>query len=190
MTKVCYLSHPIGPDGHVDDLIRRHDNMAIASEWMRYLVRATRWALLSPALTYAHALDGADVHSPRSLTNQVLILERCDLVAQVGGVMSPHMVIERNRALRGGIPVVDLLFLGEYPPSLNDAKARMVIERHAHDAEQARARSVWLPPLEPGDVERLRQAQLVLANDPNSEEAVMLLQRIVHKLMQSAEQED
>jgi len=181
-TQVVYLSHPIGPASHVEDLMRRHDNIAIAGAWMRYLVRRTRWALVSPVLAFCSALDSTDTHSPRALTDQIAILERCDFVVQIGGTLSPHMVIERNHAARRHIPVVDLLFMGTYPPHDDDEGAQGIIERHVLDVALVGKRAPWLPPLAQGDVEKLRQAQLVLAAEPNMDEVVMLLQRIVSAL--------
>jgi len=178
-TQVVYLSHAIGPAKHVEEMIKRSDNMAVAGEWLRYLVKSTRWAIVSPALAYGMMLDAPDSHSPRALTDQVMILERCDLMVQVGGTLSPHMVIERNHAARQSIPVVDLLFFGTYPPRDDDDEARAIIQRHALDVSLAHTRRPWLPPLAPNDAETLRQAQLVLANDPLGEDSVMLLQRII-----------
>jgi len=182
MTQVVYLSHPVGPSQYVDELMKRHDNLAVASSWLRYLVKKTRWAIVSPVIAFSASLDSHDSHSPRALTDQVMILERCDLVVQVGGLMSPHMVIERNHANRHGIPVVDLLIFGTYPPNDDDETAAEILERHVLDVALAKPRVPWLPPLVQEDVEKLRQAQVILANDPLGEDSVLLLQRIIGAL--------
>jgi len=181
--QLVYLSHPIGPAKHIEELVKRHDNIAVASAWLRYLIKKTRWAIVSPVLSFCAALDAHDSHSPRALTDQVHVLERCDLMVQVGGILSPHMVIERNHAARKAIPVVDLLFFGVWPPNEDDETAAGIIERHTLDVSLARPRAIWLPPLGQDDIDKLRRAQLSLANDPFNKDEADVVKRIVESIL-------
>lgn len=117
VSTVAYLTHPLG-ERDAGDGMAWGDNMANAMQWFRFMVQATRWAISCP--WYAYAVAVQDVFfRPRMLVDQVELVGRADLFVMVGGRMSPHMRIEliaAQRARPGGIPVLDLLDLGELAP--------------------------------------------------------------------------
>lgn len=180
MIAVAYLSHPIGPP---DQSIggQQASNVDDASRWLRLLVSATKWAVVCPWLAYTTAVGDA-LYGPKALVDQIAILERCDLLVQIGGWVSPHMEIERNHANRIGIPVASFIDLGPRPPKDDKLIAEQIRVR-ARRFDKARRRRVWLPPLENADVEALRAAQIALRADPFSADAVAIMQRIIQAAM-------
>src|SRR5262245_30980135 len=115
MSFVVYLSHPIG-EGDGADAERRADNIANATEWVKFFIDNTRWIMLCPWFIYTITHGGA-IHAPRRLIDQITALERCDLLVLVGGFISPHMKYEMQAAKRLGIPIVDLTTFGVSPPT-------------------------------------------------------------------------
>ena len=111
MPLVAYLSHPIGPLGPFEALVERGDNLENAGRWLRFLIEHSRWAIMCPWLAYTTAI-GSSLYGPRALMDQLSLLERCDVLVQVGGWESPHMQIEGNQARRLGIPVINLTQFG------------------------------------------------------------------------------
>lgn len=180
MTLLAYLSHPIGPgNGHA--MVQKQDNIANASEWLRFLVETTRWAVVCPWFPYLASL-GTESHRPRGLMDQLFVLERCDLLVLCGGWVSPHMRMEHARALRHGIPIVDLTDFGDRPPRYGSEefdRASPTITVRAVAAIQALPRRVWLPPLTQGDVSALQNARTALLDDPKFKDACELIHRIM-----------
>ena len=182
MSLVGYLSHPIGPADHFEQLTERHDNLDNAGSWLRFLIQRTRWAIMCPWLAYTVA-GGAELYGPRALTDQIMLLERCDMLIQVGGELSPHMTIERNHARRAGLRIIDLTDLGRKPAD-PDRIATIIKTRTRQLELTTRKRRAWLPPLEEADVDALRAAQLKLQDDPNAADARAVIQRIITAAMQ------
>lgn len=176
MTYVAYLSHPIGPSDRMTDLVAHQDNLAYASQWLRVLIAHTPWAIMCPWLAYINAV-GNTLHGPRALTDQVMLLERCDFITQVGGWISPHMEIEANHARRRGMPIINLTDLGTRPIQ-EDHIARQILIR-GKILDKLVKRRVWMPPLDDGDVDALRAAQVALQSDPFSDDAKSVIQRII-----------
>jgi hypothetical protein len=141
---------------------------------------------MCPWLAYTTALRQS-VYGPRALADQITLLERCDMLVQVGGVVSPHMTIERNHAVRNEMPVIDLTRFGRGPSTRETIRVAIASELR-HQLDRARGmmrRRVWLPPLSPEDVTALRSAELALRTDPFSDEARMLIQRIVNSALRT-----
>lgn len=173
------MGHPIGPvDGTINEKIARLDSVARANEWMRFLVTYTKWAIVAPALTYVTALD-IDMHGPRALTMQRLVMERCDFVVHVGGWLSPHMVLERNWAANLNIPIVDLTFMGAHPPWKLDKASDAIVE-HSRFVQSIRPKAPWMIPLATEDVLALRKAEEVLVDDPKRTDALAVIRAIIH----------
>lgn len=170
------MSHPIGPASGHEEIVVQRDNLAIAHDWFKRLVQATRWALIAPWMAYLTALEG-QLYGPRAMIDQRALIERSDILVQVGGWISPHMHFEMNHATRAGLRVVDLTDLGAKPMS-EEFVAREIAKR-SKDVEKLRRRRTWLPPLEDEDVQALQAAQVVLQADPYSEDARNVIQRIV-----------
>jgi hypothetical protein len=180
VTLVAYLSHPIGPQDRYEAMEEHHDNLEHAHSWFKFLVAHTRWAILAPWLAYLAAV-GQDLYGPRALTDQVTLLGRCDLLVQVGGWISPHMTIEQNHAKRMGIRVVNLADLGVTP--IQDVFISSEVRKRTIDLDKNVPRRAWMPPLDEADVDVLRKAQVALHNEPNTEDARALIQRIVTAAM-------
>lgn len=180
MTLIAYLSHPVGP-GNGHGMVQKHDNIAKASEWIGYLVEATHWPIVCPWFAYLAAL-GTELKRPRGLIDQLMILERCDLLVLCGGWISPHMRLEHSRAVKHGIPILDLTDFGEYPPRYGTEsfdKSTTVVASRAAAAINSIPRRVWLPPLSLTEVQTLRLARNALREDPKHDEASELLRRII-----------
>lgn len=180
MALIAYLSHPVGP-GNGHGLVQKQDNIANASEWLRFLVESTRWAIVCPWFSYIAAL-GSELHRPRGLIDQLMILERCDLLVLCGGWLSPHMRLEHSRAIKHGIPILDLTDYGERPPDRGSSeyeRAGYILTSRANTAIASIARRVWLPPLTVLEIQALRLARNVLREDPTYDEASELLRKII-----------
>lgn len=181
MASIVYLSHPLGSSQN-DEVVQHYDNISNAGEWLGFLIEHTRWAVMCPWLAYLRASGFRDLHRPRALVDQIRMLERSDLVIQVGGWKSPHMLIEERHALRNDMPVLDLTSFG-YVPSKNehelDKTIKYLRDQGAAIVKSSKPRRVWLPPLQKEDIDALRAAQLVLRADPFSQEAALAIERIV-----------
>lgn len=180
MALIAYLSHPVGP-GNGHGMVQKHDNIANASEWLRFLVETTRWAIVCPWFSYLAAL-GTELHRPRGLIDQLMILERCDILVLCGGWISPHMRLEHTRAIKHGIPILDLTNYGDRPPragSQEFERAGPVLILRAAESINAIARRVWLPPLTTTEVQLLRTARNTLREKPENDEAAELIRRII-----------
>ncbi len=118
MEVVAYLTHPIG-EADVGYGQQRGDNLANAMEWLRFLVETTQWVICCPWFVYLTAVSEA-FHRSRTLRDQIILMDRCDLIVLTGGILTPHMRIEIDHAEKKisgpTIPVVDLLHLGRKPP--------------------------------------------------------------------------
>lgn len=177
MTYVAYLSHPIGPSWGADEMAVHRDNLEHANQWLRFLIAHTPWAIICPWLAYLNAIGSAALYGPRALTDQIMILERADLIVQVGGWQSPHMQIEANHGRRRGMPLVDLTDLG-LRPIQEEHIARQLNLRIAV-LEKVERRRVWLPPFDELDIAALRAAQIALQTDPFSDDAKAVIARII-----------
>lgn len=177
MTYVAYLSHPIGPPNADDKPLARHDNLNHAALWLRLLIKHTTWAIMCPWIAYLNAMEGTDLYGPRALTDQITLLERCDIIVQVGGWVSPHMQIEANHARRRDMPILDLTDLGTRPVQVDRIARQLRLRSSA--LEKTKRRRVWMPPLDALDIEALRAAQIALQADPFSADAKAIIQRIV-----------
>lgn len=179
-TYVAYLSHPIGPTGTFFETVTHRDNITHAHAWIKRLVDHTRWAVVAPWLAYLPAV-GNNLYGHRMLHDQTLLLERCDVLVQVGDWISPHMEIEMNHALRRNMPIIDLTDFGDRPKS--EAAVAQAIK--ARDAELARLpfQGAWMTMLDATDIATLKAAQTALSSDPFSDAAIGLLQRIIDVAM-------
>lgn len=178
MTYVAYLSHPIGDS---DTPEQRGDNIENAGRWLAFIIDNTKWAVMCPWLAYTVSMNSA-LYGPRALTDQIALLERCDLLVQVGGWLSPHMEIEQNHAKRHDVPIINLTRFGDRPSSREQVRTT-IAQAMRQQIAQVRAmkkRRVWLPPLDDSDIEALRAAQVMLQTDPFSADSRALIQRIVH----------
>lgn len=125
MVTVAYLTHPIG-EADANHGQARGTNLANAMDWLKFLVETTRWVICCPWFVYIAAVDG-EFHRSRTLRDQILLLDRCDIVVLTGGIMTPHMVIETTHAQRKPLPIIDLLYLGQSPPwERKDAVAKEI----------------------------------------------------------------
>jgi hypothetical protein len=177
MSLVAYLSHPIGD---VNDVYIGEENLVNIGKWFNFLVDNTRWAFMCPWLIYT-TTSSQDVCGPRALMNQITLLERCDLLVQVGGQPSPRMMIERNHAVRNELPIIDLTHFGHFPGTREAVRKSIAKDLRAQfDQARKMRHRVWLPLLTPEDVTALRSAALTLRADPYSNDARMLIQRIIH----------
>lgn len=114
MATVAYLTHPIG-EADADHGQTRGNNLANAMDWLKFLIHTTRWVICCPWFVYIAAVDG-EFHRARTMRDQILLLDRCDIVVLTGGIKTPHMLVEIAHATRKQIPIVDLLHLGRFPP--------------------------------------------------------------------------
>lgn len=178
MTLISYLSHPIG-EGETADDVQRADNIANAGDWVRFFIDTTRWVILCPWYVYA-ITHGSAIHAPRRLIDQLAALERCDLLVQVGGIISPHMTLEAMSAKRLGIPIVDLTTFGVLPPLPNDDAVQVILARAARALTKS-PRRVWMPLLTQPDIDRLREARhaLYVHMPDEHDKAVALIDRII-----------
>lgn len=176
MTYVAYLSHPIGsPDD--DEPVFRRSAFDPAMAWLRLLVKHTSWAIMCPWLAYLNAASADGAFGPRALTDQIKLLERCDVVVQVGGWVAPHMSIEANHAKRRDIPVLSLIDLGMRP--IQEDHVVRQLHLRAVVLDRSRQRRVWMPPLDELDIAALRAALVALQMDPFSGDARDVIMRIV-----------
>lgn len=180
MSRVAYLSHPIGPD---DDLVERGNFLMNANLWLEFLIEHTKLAIMCPWLAYVTAVGRGPLHGPRALRDQITLLERSDVLFQIGGWRSPHMEIEENHATRIDTPVITLLHFGERPPFHQDDIDAVLreIRFQMQRTYNRPTRRVWLPPLAEADIEALRRAQLQLKNEggASTSEAARTIERIV-----------
>jgi hypothetical protein len=184
MTLVAYLSHPIGEMDSAAEQIARHDNIRNAGEWLEFLIELAEWAILCPWLAYVTP-SIRKLHGPRAFVHQIIILERCDLLVQVGGMLTSHMAEEQRHAIRHDIPVIDLTHHGERPPLILEKRdaAEQDVRQHALRLMGRRRRRQWLPPLTVEEVNELRLAQRRLAADPEAVDAAAIVLRIAQAAM-------
>ena len=186
MTLLAYGSHPIGPMDGADEKIARHQNVASANNWIRFLVKHTKFALVAPALTYITALD-VDMHTPESMAAMRMVLQRCDMLIQWGGWISPHMVSDRNWAMAAGMPIIDFTpIYGEDPP-WRRKEATAEIAALVKMVMGTKPRTGWLPALDPAEIVALREAEEALAVPLPGEtrgeahrDAIAAMRRIIH----------
>jgi hypothetical protein len=134
MTVVAYLAHALGEKNVAGFSTERSDNLANSIDWVKFLRLTTPWAICYPSFVYVAAVDDV-FHHPRSLTDQIEILDRCDVYVPVGGVLNPHMKIEWRHAKNKSKPIVDLLYLGRYPPWNRKDVVAKEIEKLAVEAD-------------------------------------------------------
>jgi hypothetical protein len=94
---------------------RRAAAVATARRWMRFLLQTTNYALCAPWLGYLEWLEEIDGRDRATLDIET-ILQRCDLLIHVGGVLTPEMASAERSARAAGKPVLSLLDHGEDPP--------------------------------------------------------------------------
>jgi hypothetical protein len=154
MKLIAYLTHPLGERDSTNE-VQRRDNIADATEWFRFLVERTSWAILCPWLGYVMSADDP-AFKPRALVDQLSILERADMLVMCGTFVSPHMRYEREHARKLKLPVIDLTTM--HPPwRVRDAgELEVGLMARTMTAFRARPRRVWMPPLEESDVHALR----------------------------------
>jgi hypothetical protein len=173
----AYISHPLGEDSRNGTM---RDNIAHMGDWIRYFISITDYVLMAPWYVYAITLTEL-IHAPRRLVDSMAAIERCDVVIQCGGYLSPHMAnYEAKAAKRVGTPIADLTSLGVLPPDPSDDNAVLVINR-IERAIVARPRRVWMPLLTADDIDQLKKARHALhAHLPGEHDAgVALLDRIL-----------
>lgn len=156
---LAYLAHPLGPGSSPEDLARRQDNVAGALAWLQWLVDHTSWAVVAPWLPYVQRLP-EETYRERGIEDDLAVLERCDVVVLVGGIVSPGMTKELATAKENGIAHVDLTSWGPTPPTLPIESGRAVVALREYNAFRARARRVWLPPISKENLDALRALRL------------------------------
>lgn len=106
---VAYLAHPVSGDPR--------GNAARAKRWLRYLIDTTPFAVIAPWIDYVEVLDDENVeHRKRGMSDDLLVLRRCDLLIAVGGRISSGMAEEIRTMQALGKPVITLIEMGEEPP--------------------------------------------------------------------------
>lgn len=112
---VLYVAHPVGA-ATVEGI---QANVARAKRWLRWLCdHDTRHAFSMPWLPYVEALDDSNPDDrKRGLRDQREMTKRHDGIVLVGGRLSSGMSGELTEMRDRGRPCVDLLHLGEEPPS-------------------------------------------------------------------------
>lgn len=159
---VAYLAHPVGPGTTPEELDARLDNIANALAWLQWLVDHTSWCVCVPWLPYVQRLD-ENTYRGRGIDDDLAALERCDILVGVGGRWSEGMTAEREHAKSQGMPIVDLTSYGFAPPKLEIASGKAVVALRATNAIRARARRVWLPPIEPSHLLALKTLRMLAA---------------------------
>ena len=178
MPLVVYISHPVG-EINGDAMSVRHDNIANAGDWIRLLAECTSWTLCCPWYPLVVALDDHKWDT-RRMRDALDVLERCDMLVLCGGIVSPHMRIEFQRARRLGMPIIDLTPYGVIPPLPTEDAALQITEIAAR-AIDVRQRRVWMPLMTEADFETLKRARHALYTHlPDSyDNEVILLDRII-----------
>lgn len=178
MTLVCYLAHPIGAGDSPEALEGRQDNIANALAWLQWLVDHTPWAIAAPWLPYVQRLDES-TYRPRGLRDNIVMLERCDLIVLCGGTISPGMQAEKEFARDNGLPCVDLTSFGRRPTSVQSENAAAVLTMRVQNAVKAKPRRVWLPPITRSDLQSLRAIRARLTMEQILPDAVEFLGRVI-----------
>jgi hypothetical protein len=116
MSIVAYLGHALGEKDLVDAWDdSQGTNVSNSLDWLKFLRAATDWVVCYPTIAFVAAL-AESAHQPRSFTDRIQIMLRCDLYVLTGGKLAPHMVYEADTARRKPMAVMDLLYLGKFPP--------------------------------------------------------------------------
>lgn len=182
MGTVVFISHPIGERD--DSPEAWHDNLANASEWIKFFIDTTSWVVLAPWYVYALVHENA-LMAGRRLIDSMTALERADVCLLIGGVISPHMRdYDARTARRLGLPVVDLTGFGVIPPDKTDEDAIHLIRSRVRTAITSKPRRVWLPLLTQDDLDNLKKARHALyahivSDAGEYDTAVALLDRII-----------
>lgn len=130
MPVVAYLTSQLGESDTPDLAITHSDNMANSIAWFRFLVMATRWAIMMPAFAYLVAIPES-TGRPRSIADRAVMLGLCNVLVMCGPEISPHMRIEQRLAKAQSIPVLDLTDMGAVPPWNDYDLSRKEIARRA-----------------------------------------------------------
>lgn len=108
---VAYVAHPIGRPPE------REGNLARARRWLRWLIgEHQEMALCMPWLPYTDVLEETPHNRSRGIRDDLVVLQRCDLIILVGGSISHGMEIELRLATKRGMGIIDHLHLGAEPP--------------------------------------------------------------------------
>lgn len=109
--KVVYIAHPLGagPD--------REQNLANAARWVAWAA-LQGVAPIADWIILASQFEETPENRELGLEIDVELVERADEIWLVGGRVSEGMAIERARASRVGVRVVDLTHIGYEPPAL------------------------------------------------------------------------
>lgn len=98
--KVIYLAHPVRGDVE--------GNIKAAKQIMRAWGNTPDMVLIAPWLTDCELFDDSDpTDRANGLERCKLVLERCDALWLTGRKVSEGMRIERDHAVKNGIPVMD-----------------------------------------------------------------------------------
>lgn len=183
MSLVAFISHPLGD--RLDDPVAWHDNLANASEWIRFVIDTTTYVVQAPWFVYA--LVHQDVQKAgRRLVDSLTAMERSDVLLQCGGYLSPHMInYDAKTARRLGLPIVDLTSFGVTPPDKTDESAIQLINARVRGAIKNKPRRVWMPLLTAEDIDAFKKARHALYTHVPGEPgeyntAVALIDRILH----------
>lgn len=154
---VAYISHPVGVAlGSPEDFAARQNNLANLIDWVAFLTRHVRWSL--EISWYAYIVALGEQGKPLGMVHNLAKLERCDIVVQVGGNVSPHMGYELQQAARRNIPNVDLTGMGYSPPwHWEERKILEFIDERSSNAMRSCSRAPWMPPLTQADIETLKE---------------------------------
>lgn len=109
MIPVLYMAHPISGVSPNANLRKRARtiNLAFARAWLAWLLFHVDAAVCVPWLAYVDVLD-EDTWRTRGLRDDLIILDRCDMIVACGLTWTAGMLEEKSRAIAGGKPVIDL----------------------------------------------------------------------------------
>ena len=133
---IAYLSHALG-DGHsnLDELTAKASNIEQAGRWFRFVVETTSWTVCWPWYPYVIYMDWR--WGDRSRNDQARMIRVANVLVLTGGVVTDHMLDDRDEANYMRIPVLDLTELargnagqpptdrGEPPWSVDAARSYM-----------------------------------------------------------------
>lgn len=109
MIPVLYMAHPISGTSS-DPAIRKQErtiNLAFARVWLAWLLIHVDAAVCVPWRAYLDVLDEATGRT-RGLRDDLLILNRCDILVACGRSWTGGMIEEEKAAICGGKEIVDL----------------------------------------------------------------------------------
>lgn len=133
MSYVVYMAHPVGAPTPAGVQL----NLARAKRWLRWFYDCH--PQLAMVANWMQLVELLDDHNPKhreiGMQQDLLVVERCDVIVLVGGVggrISSGMLRESGHARKHGKTVWDLTALGPEPPALDDELSRFSIAGLLH----------------------------------------------------------